>query len=364
MIVGGVVNSIRLKREKWLLDGYLVHDGSPDSAIAVLRLGGRVLAQTLASGDGVRLRFRFVLAGNLSFLMAPGAPLDVASGAVRAAFSDEATASRRAFSDDEAGLERVLRKLDAGQGLTKRGSLMRPVRDRGRMLPVTLAHYLTCDAMLREVSGYDIHVVGGTMLGLLRDGGPISHDIDFDGAYLSRFRDPLEVKREFIKIVRALVERGEDVQVSQWERGRNFAKWYTRPADRPGVKARHIDLFPAYIDADGFYCRPTFVRIPGGREMILPLRKMSFDGVGVWAAARIEEKTVRVFGDDWRVPDVFWRKPRLPGARAALAPLQLSLDELDETGRFHARFASLRAEGAAKRKLRAALRRFAGLFGR
>ena len=185
------------------------------------------------------------------------------------------------------------------------------------------------------------------MLGLLRNGGAIGHDLDFDCSYLSRHSDPRLVKREFFELMKHLTMRGHGIEIrspSRLKRQDHF-KWFA-----PGVVnggTAHLDVLPSYVDADGFYCRPTFVRIPGGAELINPLRRLSFEDAEVWAPNRMMEKALLIFGDGWRVPDPFWRKPSFAGVREALDPLGLDAAQMDELAALAAPSIGLaRPEGA------------------
>ncbi|MDR4308027.1 hypothetical protein IHQ68_15500 [Chelatococcus sambhunathii] len=274
--------------------------------------------------------FRFILSAALAPLLAQGAPLSVSADAVELAFSPEVEAQRSAMGGDPEMVRDVASKLRDGFVLTSNGDLMAPFAQRGAGLAAILDQYEHCDRLTHEIIGRRLHVVGGTLLGAARQSGPIDHDVDFDASYLSAARDAASLKVEYMAFLGELLRRGENVRlVNQLGhvRRRHF-KWRSNARWRPGAATVEIDVLPAFIDREDFYCRPTFVRIPGGEDLILPLRRAPFEDREVWAPNRMTEKAEQVFGPGWRTPDPFWVKPSFLGVADALSDLKLSDEDL------------------------------------
>jgi hypothetical protein len=334
-MVASAVTKLERRGGRLLLTGHVRRDEihGPPPPIA-LRLSGKTVCQTALVCEGALKpnvwSFRFVLAPDLEGVLAERSDVSVVVGAAEIPFADAARAARSTLAEAPGRVEDVLAKLSDGFVLTSHGDLSEPLASRGSGLGAILDHYERCDELAHEILGVRLHVVGGTLLGAAREGGCLAHDVDFDAAYLSGARDAEALRVEFLCFLRELARRGENVRLVNKNgqiRRRHF-KWRSRPATRGDAGPAHIDVFPAYIDREGFYCRPTFVRIPDGERLVLPLRRAAFSGREVWAPARMEEKAAAVFGEGWRTPDPFWRKPKFPGIEAALAGLRLGDDEL------------------------------------
>lgn len=299
-----------------------------------LQLCGLTLAETIPSRDetsGPNLwTFRFLLSADLEAVMTRAAPLCVLADGVELSFAPKVQALRAEIPENPALVRDVAEKLRQGFVLTSKGCLQRPFAERGVGLGQILDHYEHCDRVTHEILGHRLHVVGGTLLGAARQGGPIAHDVDFDVAYLSGARDVASVRTEYVAFLQALLRRGEQISLVNTEgaiRRRHF-KWRSGVARTAGAAPVVIDVFPAFIDEKGFYCRPTFVRIPGGEALVVPLRRTPFGNREVWAPNRMAEKAESVFGSSWREPDPFWIKPKFPGFHGAISTLTLVDDEL------------------------------------
>ncbi len=333
MIASGVTRLTR-RGDRLLLSGHVRRRAFRKAPRSVaLRLAGLTLAETLPVPDqGARnvWTFRFVLSVALAAVLAEGAPISISADAVELGFSPEVEAKRSAMGDDPDLVRDVASKLRDGFVLTSNGDLRAPFAQRGPGLAAILDQYEHCDRLVHEIVGAHLHVVGGTLLGAARQGGPIDHDVDFDTAYLSNARDAASLKLEYMGLLRALFARGENVRLVNQAghvRRRHF-KWRSNARWRPGAAPVEIDVFPAFIDAENFYCRPTFVRIPGGADLIHPLRRVAFGDREIWAPDRMAEKAALVFGPSWRAADPFWEKPSFPGVEEALSDLTLRDEDL------------------------------------
>lgn len=66
-------------------------------------------------------------------------------------------------------------------------------------------------AVVRGDFGFDAFLAYGSLLGWVREGGFIGHDVDFDAAYLSEHTDPALAAAELRDIALRLIDAGFDV---------------------------------------------------------------------------------------------------------------------------------------------------------
>jgi SAM-dependent methyltransferase len=157
-----------------------------------------------------------------------------------------------------------------------------------------LALYERVRALLRAHLGYDAFVVYGTLLGAVRDGGYISHDVDFDAAYVSSLRTGPEAAAEFTRVALALIEEGLRIEAFP-------ACLHIVDPDHPDHR---IDLFHTYFDEAGL------LRFPFGVAGETELTASQWAGLGEVAlpggtalAPRSPEVLLEhLYGADWRLP--------------------------------------------------------------
>lgn len=99
--------------------------------------------------------------------------------------------------------------------------------------------------VVRRHYGYEPFAIYGTLLGLVREGNFIGHDLDFDAAYLSRFSAGPAVAAELRDIGLTLIDAGFDVELLR-------TVLHVRDPDT-GLR---IDLFHLYFDDNGHLATP------------------------------------------------------------------------------------------------------------
>lgn len=148
-------------------------------------------------------------------------------------------------------------------------------------------------AVLRDRFGLDAFLVYGSLLGVVREGGYIGHDVDFDSAFVSTRRTGPEAAAEMVEVAIALVEAGLDVDP-------HSTALHLRDPDQPDYR---IDLFHLYFDHDGVLRFPFGV---AGTTTITEdgwgTRAVEFRGGHGLVPARAEAVVEHIYGADWRSP--------------------------------------------------------------
>ena len=162
---------------------------------------------------------------------------------------------------------------------------------------------------LRERGGAEAFLAFGCLLGAVRDGHMIGHDIDADLAVLSKRGAPVDVAIESYRLEHLMRRLG-------WETRRMSAADFKVYAYTPGGRRVGIDVFSAWFDGDEFHLLP-FVQGPLDSGSVLPVGTVQLEGREV-IAPRDPEPLLRLsYGPYWRVPDPAYHRevPRRVGRR-------------------------------------------------
>ncbi len=150
-------------------------------------------------------------------------------------------------------------------------------------------------ALLQEM-GLRPFIVGGTLLGAVRDGALLPHDDDADVAYLSEHSNPADVAREGFAVGHRLQELGyEVVRHSATHMQLQFR------ADS-GRLDHYLDVFTAFFTDDGHINQPFHVRGELRREQMLPFSTVQISGREYPAPADPEAWLVINYDENWRTP--------------------------------------------------------------
>ena len=149
--------------------------------------------------------------------------------------------------------------------------------------------------VLRADGGRPAFLAFGSLLGAVREGKLIGHDVDVDLGYFSAFEHPAEVILEGFRIERALRARGYD---PIRENGGFLALFLPQ---RDGTR-RNLDIFTAFCH-DGTLFQVHDIAVPGSEADVLPLSTVRFEGREMPAPARPEVFLEGAYGPDWRVPN-------------------------------------------------------------
>lgn len=149
--------------------------------------------------------------------------------------------------------------------------------------------------VLTDECGVPAFVSFGTLLGAIRSGDVIGHDIDVDLGYFSEHRFPVDVNRESLQVERVL--RRHDWRVER--HSSCFLAVYVHQSDG---SVRNIDIFPTMVVNDWLY-QVHDVGTRGGRADVLPLSTVTLHGRDLPAPANPDVFLEGAYGPGWRTPD-------------------------------------------------------------
>jgi hypothetical protein len=150
---------------------------------------------------------------------------------------------------------------------------------------------------LREF-GLRPFVMGGTLLGPVREGRLLPHDDDADLGYLSSYGHPSDAALESFRLERHLIGLGYDVV----RHSATHLQTYSRLASA----SFYIDVFGAFHDGRWFM-QPFQVRAEIPREVFEDLRPIEVEGFSLDAPNPPEPWLDANYGPNWRTPDPAFR---------------------------------------------------------
>ena len=150
-------------------------------------------------------------------------------------------------------------------------------------------------AVLADECGVPSFLSYGSLLGAVREGGLIGHDVDVDVGYLSASAHPADAWLESCAIERRLREHGWRVRR---ENGGFLALFL---AQRDGT-TRNLDVFTCFQVGDHIH-QVHDTRVKAGRSVVEPVAPVTFEGRQLPGPAQPEVMLAAAYGEGWRVPD-------------------------------------------------------------
>ncbi len=147
-----------------------------------------------------------------------------------------------------------------------------------------------------EEMGLRPFVVGGTLLGAVRDHALLPHDDDADVAYLSTHTNPADVAREGFAIGRALESLGYELVRHS---ATHMQLYFRTPA---GALDHYVDVFSAFFTEDGRINQPFHVRGEMRENQMLPFSTVTIQDRPFPAPADPEHWLVINYDEHWRTP--------------------------------------------------------------
>lgn len=185
--------------------------------------------------------------------------------------------------------------LAISKGGVKAGKLDRSFADRD---PAAVEKLITAAesviAFIQEHSGFPAFIAYGTLLGAVRDGHVIGHDVDVDLGIITPSPYPVDAARASFFLEHEFRRAG-------WQTWRfsaaDFKVRAVGVADHPW-----IDIFGGFF-ADGTFYLMGRLAIPGEGLTLLPLTEVELEGHRLPAPADPPAMLEAAYGPGWRYPD-------------------------------------------------------------
>lgn len=313
-VVGAVVETFdRAQIVGWVA----MHNGSPPVRVG-LHVDGAEVASTWAvdqverhtDGDARQFRFplsdlwQFVAPANRLSVRVAGRPVPIAGAGL---FSVPATAGSETVGE-------LQRRLAGGEVFTTGGRLRLSKTLDSEWQTAVLDLYGNLRRTLHEKRGHDLFFVYGTLLGAVREGGFMGHDLDFDCAYISACHDGVDAAAELRELAFSLIDHGYAVHADS-------ASLHVRDAEHPDVA---VKIFHLYFGKAGVLRFPFGVA--GSSELHdqdwSGVVETDFVGARVLLPASREKLVETIYGSDWRAskPGFRWDTERIDRADSGLVP--------------------------------------------
>jgi hypothetical protein len=201
--------------------------------------------------------------------------------------------------DGPSNLRQLQRRLDEGFVFGRTGRLQLSKRLDKVWQGAVLSLYERVNAVVHDRHDHELFAIYGTLLGMVREGGFIGHDNDFDSAFISRHSDGRAAAAETRDIALTLVDAGFDVECRR-------TALHIHDQRNPAIR---IDLFHLYFDDHGDLAFPYGIA-GTSTYTTADWRGLAQRRVGRHALCvpRDPEQLVEyIYGSSWRTP--------LPGFR-------------------------------------------------
>jgi SAM-dependent methyltransferase len=158
----------------------------------------------------------------------------------------------------------------------------------------------------------ELFFIYGTLLGAVREGGVIGHDIDLDTAFIASATDGPSAAAELRDLAFALIDAGYVVDPY---------RTHLHVTDSAGSR---IDVFHLYFDGDGKLCLPFGVAGTGSitKQDWQGVKEIDFLGARGVLPVNGEQFAELLYGSDWRHPQpgFHWPTDRTHRDEAGLLP--------------------------------------------
>ncbi|SHG22823.1 Methyltransferase domain-containing protein [Jatrophihabitans endophyticus] len=219
--------------------------------------------------------------------------------------------------------------LDSGHVFGQGGRLQLSKKLDTEWQDTVMGLYERVRQVLHRAYGYDVFFVYGTLLGAVREGSVIGHDVDFDCAFVSRHSEGPLAAAEMRDIGLLLVDEGFDVDCRR-------TALHLHDADDPKVR---IDLFHLYFDENDRLAAPFGVAGTNviTRDEWTGMTEIDFCGGRGLVPSVAEKFAEHLYGASWRLPKpgFEWNRERTDRARAGILPFDYTTTVLWENAYAH-----------------------------
>lgn len=186
--------------------------------------------------------------------------------------------------------------LRSGKILSKKGRFVRTFGEEHFVDAV--AFYRATARLFYEVTGYNLLISHGSLLGLWRGGKFIVDDDDIDCFYVSRFRRPSHVARERSQLLRELSKHWPHIELGP--------TGHLKMLDEAGDI--EVDIMPAWVE-DATLHISSYASIPNGHNLVSTYSSVDAAGSKIPTFSNPEAFLEFRYGADWRFPDPGYRYP-------------------------------------------------------
>lgn len=238
----------------------------------------------------------------------------------------KATAFKEASASYKAD-DNFLKKLKDGWVVVQGGGLKRPMREDPTVMGAITNLAAEKSRIFKELTGLDLWLSHGNLLGLTREGRFLLHEKDIDMTYVSQQTTLDAYFDEFENIIDVLKKNGQ--RISFWRKDetlRFFPQWH----DDTNAKL-YFDVFPAWLDPkSGKFIgqKRTYFDCTAGE--FFPLREVKVEEHEFLIPKCAEQYLEATYEANWKQVDNLYRRPGRTGeARKALKSIMMDRSRLE-----------------------------------
>ena len=180
-------------------------------------------------------------------------------------------------------------------GLDKKGHIRKSKVEMEATQYMYLKIYDAVKDDFKKITGVELFLLYGTLLGQYRDQGFIPGDDDFDVGYVSHNNTPKQVKEETRKIILDLINKGYTVTINK--RGKPF-----RLRHKCISESLHLDARPVW-EQEGKIWAHKQACLKLDLKDFSDVKEVRLKSVPVLIPKGTEAFLVAYYGKDWKTPD-------------------------------------------------------------